>query len=1280
MKKLFRTFLLTVMCLFLTDNLTDLNVNAAESASIAGIDVSVSSDKEEYSADEEVKISYSIRNENENDVDGISWKIKIPEGLKLKEGSTSGDDLLISSGEEINGDVVIVKNTTSTTTTAKLTTTTTTKKNISSESSVKTGDDTNMLFLVSVIAAAAILAFISRKRNKKTLGFFSILFCTALIAPSVPFNISAAENEPVTITTEKIIKLDNNEYKIELTVNADEFSSEGIEPTSLYAWAEYSKKNDTINIKWLAQEDASSYKVYDKIGSKKLLTEVTDKAEYAYSVKDSDSEKFVFCVEETNADGQNIKSNNVTVKRNNPGSYVLIDIDSDRDGLEDLKEINRSTDRLDPDTDKDGLLDGYEHSTTKTDPLKYDSKNNGNSDGNDDPDGDGLTNAQECVNSTDPFKGDTDGDGFPDGYEVANSMDPLTVNEFSINEAVAAEIDDFTEYDLEVLNLTEANPMDIFYNEEDVVERINGVYTDRKIRCAQDAFYAICNVRSLLGLQDPVKELKYSKFSSSRDTNTYYFGVKYDGVEIYGKYIILTCNQEGKATSLTSYYEKSEAYKDVNTVPDISFDELAEIINRDSEKKTEILSADLYIKADDIALLEYCVKAKENETIWVDAHTGSVISRNKNTSVSTVVQRAGEGEDHGYYFYPVIEENKRYYMSDDENIALYDFQDNIQFNNYYPDIMKKNDSDYAPYSYEAGEAPLPVAASTYSNVISAYNWYAEHDYTGLNGDGSCVPVFINDNISLNLQPSTEYLNEIKALPESEKDIIMSNAAFAHNDSEILGGYDLITFTPPYFDDRRTVGSSLALVGHEYGHAVFKYCCGIDDYNHDNATQVVKTLNEAYADIFGFCVKGDWEEFKKPLRNVIDPHKTGNPAVYNDSYFDSNYADEHQNATVISHAAYLMNHEYGISMEDIWTLFHQSLNYITKDTTLKDIRFNVLSAATDKGYSQDKKDKICNAFDDVGLRGPTGSVNITVINRNIPMTNKSVYLQKKDNNTPYIQTTNGQGVANFTGVNIGTYDAKVFLSTGQSIVVQITLKPNQVINKTIVFGTGSTDFEWKYYDHENYEDRFAETLDRHIEVDDENSEIKMIGYTVDPIKDFMVTKETGNIASIIHSPQKNISFSIKRDYNNWHTMEGGGFLFDVSITDEDEESGSKGKITAHCVLVTQLGLRLYTLRNVDIEEFSDGKLGNVIRVGEQMGESYYDIGNVYDEHNFTIRIDKSGQERITIWDGANVVVDNLAISRLPGDCFGPITSHTSHYCEQVSWFTFSDIKINLVTVH
>lgn len=42
-----------------------------------------------------------------------------------------------------------------------------------------------------------------------------------------------------------------------------------------------------------------------------------------------------------------------------------------------------------------------------------------------DPDGDGLTNAQEVPLGTDPFRADTDGDGFSDGMEVTAGSNPL---------------------------------------------------------------------------------------------------------------------------------------------------------------------------------------------------------------------------------------------------------------------------------------------------------------------------------------------------------------------------------------------------------------------------------------------------------------------------------------------------------------------------------------------------------------------------------------------------------------------------------------------------------------------------------------------------------------------------------------------------------------------------------------------------------------------------------------------------------------------------------------
>ena len=44
---------------------------------------------------------------------------------------------------------------------------------------------------------------------------------------------------------------------------------------------------------------------------------------------------------------------------------------------------------------------------------------------NDDPDGDGLTNAQELALGTNPMSADTDGDGYSDGAEVAAGSDPL---------------------------------------------------------------------------------------------------------------------------------------------------------------------------------------------------------------------------------------------------------------------------------------------------------------------------------------------------------------------------------------------------------------------------------------------------------------------------------------------------------------------------------------------------------------------------------------------------------------------------------------------------------------------------------------------------------------------------------------------------------------------------------------------------------------------------------------------------------------------------------------
>ncbi|QIG43544.1 hypothetical protein G5V58_12920 [Nocardioides anomalus] len=89
--------------------------------------------------------------------------------------------------------------------------------------------------------------------------------------------------------------------------------------------------------------------------------------------------------------------------------------DPDGDGLTNAEEQAAGTNPNNPDTDGDGVKDGAEVHTYGTDPKKADT------------DGDGLSDGVEIGTShTDPKVADTDGDGLTDGNEVnVRHTDPL---------------------------------------------------------------------------------------------------------------------------------------------------------------------------------------------------------------------------------------------------------------------------------------------------------------------------------------------------------------------------------------------------------------------------------------------------------------------------------------------------------------------------------------------------------------------------------------------------------------------------------------------------------------------------------------------------------------------------------------------------------------------------------------------------------------------------------------------------------------------------------------
>ena len=98
--------------------------------------------------------------------------------------------------------------------------------------------------------------------------------------------------------------------------------------------------------------------------------------------------------------------------------------DQDNDGLTNAQETAEGTNPTNPDTDGDGLNDGAEV-TGGTDPLNPCDPDDTLPGCQLDTDGDGLLDAQEPALGTDPTNPDTDGDGFNDGIEVNNGSDPL---------------------------------------------------------------------------------------------------------------------------------------------------------------------------------------------------------------------------------------------------------------------------------------------------------------------------------------------------------------------------------------------------------------------------------------------------------------------------------------------------------------------------------------------------------------------------------------------------------------------------------------------------------------------------------------------------------------------------------------------------------------------------------------------------------------------------------------------------------------------------------------
>lgn len=224
----------------------------------------------------------------------------------------------------------------------------------------------------------------------------------------------------------------------------------------------------------------------------------------------------------------------------------------------------------------------------------------------------------------------------------------------------------------------------------------------------------------------------------------------------------------------------------------------------------------------------------------------------------------------------------------------------------------------------------------------------------------------------------------------------------------------------------------------------------------------------------------------------------------------------------------------------------------------------------------------------------------------------------------------------------------------------------ILNYTIVKAADSTVVsdknwnEWQKKDYWEWNTRTTATATdkayngEHIVF--ENDSIKFYGYGQTSYKDFLYKEYT--------NPGKKIfKFILDESKANYHSLDGSGFIFNASKTDD--------KLSGYVILFKETTVCLYRLDDVDVNKFKTTSQTTIDTYGkllETKNKSNNSIRNLVIEATpKNVKVTEAGTEILNV---------NLDESIHVGESFGLISSYAEHNCDILSTIEFYQLKISL----
>lgn len=417
-----------------------------------------------------------------------------------------------------------------------------------------------------------------------------------------------------------------------------------------------------------------------------------------------------------------------------------------------------------------------------------------------------------------------------------------------------------------------------------------------------------------------------------------------NGLDVYGKELVVSVNKEGKVLSTSGEYLPLKNLSDAK----LGERDIVDVFTKQSGKTVSVADKIIYPSNGKAEIAYEVVCADESMQYVVSATDGKILRSAPVSQKNAIIMQLqdADGKD--------VTANIEYV---DNKYKLADYTRNIYTlnanNNAYYTLAKN-------YESETGEFD-PIAVSAYTNVIKAYDFYADEKNIGVSLRGVNGG---NDDVWNNSSTRKE---EIPIMVYVHYDKDYENANCGYNPS--TGNVEML------IGDGRINGvlyqqaKATDIIAHEYQHAVTHFAANLTYMNDSGA------LDEAFSDIFGMLVEGHdpseedfWRIGETATTNDSDvrsvkggtrgqsyhvKNKVPNCSVFHDhTYCD--YGGTHQNSTIISHVQYRLSQARPdfFTRERIGQLWYSTLCALTSEATFDDFAEQFYQSAVNLGFDDD----------------------------------------------------------------------------------------------------------------------------------------------------------------------------------------------------------------------------------------------------------------------------------------------------------------------------------------